>query len=125
MIFNTSLINYSGLVLMIIGIVIRFIAIRTLGQFFTVNLNLADNHQLIKTGLYKFIRHPAYTGSLLSALGLAISLNNLISLFVIFIPIFFVFIYRINIEENLMQSRFGNEYNEYKNKTKRLIPFIF
>jgi protein-S-isoprenylcysteine O-methyltransferase Ste14 len=122
---KTSLSNYTGLVLIILGIVIRLIAIRTLGKFFTVNLNLAEDHLLIKNGLYKFIRHPSYTGSLMSFFGFGLSLNNWLSLVIIFIPVLFVFIYRINIEEKLMTEQFGKEYDEYKKQTKRLIPCVY
>jgi len=122
---GTSIINYAGLVLIIFGIVIRLLAIRTLGKFFTVNLYLSDDHRLIKNGLYKFIRHPSYTGSLLSFLGFGLSLNNWVSLIVIFIPVLISFIYRINVEEKLMSGQFGKDYDEYKKHTKRLVPYIY
>ena len=122
---KTSLINYTGLVLIVLGIAIRLIAIRTLGKFFTVNLNLAEDHLLIKNGLYKYIRHPSYSGSLLSFLGFGLSLNNWPALIVIFIPVLLSFIYRINIEEKLMSGQFGKEYDEYKKLTKRIVPFIY
>jgi protein-S-isoprenylcysteine O-methyltransferase Ste14 len=122
---KTSFINYTGLVLIIVGITIRLIAIRTLGKFFTVNLNLAEDHRLIKNGLYKFIRHPSYTGSLLSFFGFGISLNNWPGLIIIFVPVLFSFIHRINIEEKLMSDQFGKEYEEYKKLTRRLVPFIY
>jgi len=122
---KTSFINYTGLVLIIVGSAIRLIAIRTLGKFFTVNLNLAVDHRLIKIGLYKFIRHPSYTGSLLSFFGFGISLNNWSGLIIIFVPVLFSFIHRINIEEKLMSDQFGKEYEEYKKLTRRLVPFIY
>ena len=105
--------------------VVRFIAIRTLGRFFTVNLALHNNHNLIKTGLYKYIRHPAYTGSLLSFTGLGLSLNNWSSLVIIFIPVLVSFIYRINIEEKMLLQLFGEDYNLYKKYTKKLIPLLY
>jgi protein-S-isoprenylcysteine O-methyltransferase Ste14 len=111
--------------LIIFGIAIRLIAIRTLGKFFTVNLNLAEDHLLIKNGLYKYLRHPSYSGSLLSFLGFGISLNNWPALIVIFVPVLLSFIYRINIEEKLMSVQFGNDYDEYKKQTKRLVPLIY
>ena len=122
---KTKFINYAGLLLIVLGIAVRLTAIRTLGQFFTVNLNLSDNHQLIKKGLYKFIRHPSYTGSLLSFFGFGLSINNWPGLIVIFTPVLFAFIYRITIEEKLMSDQFGKEYEEYKKRTKRIVPFIY
>jgi protein-S-isoprenylcysteine O-methyltransferase Ste14 len=122
---RSYLIAYLGLILIISGVVIRIVAIRTLGNFFTVNLAIHNDHQLITKGLYRFIRHPSYTGSLLSFVGLGVSFNNWLSLVVIAIPILISFIYRINVEEKLMLQQFGSEYINYKKNTKRLIPLIY
>jgi protein-S-isoprenylcysteine O-methyltransferase Ste14 len=124
-IMESNLVGYTGLMLVLTGMFIRIFAIRTLGKFFTVNLGIKNDHQLIKKGMYKYIRHPSYTGSLLSFLGLGLSLNNWISLPVIFIPVLIAFIYRINVEEKLLLARIGLEYKEYEMHTKRLIPFIY
>jgi protein-S-isoprenylcysteine O-methyltransferase Ste14 len=122
---NTNLLLYLGSVLILVGMIIRFIAIRTLGKFFTVNLAVHGNHSLIKTGLYKHIRHPSYSGSLLSFVGFGLSLNNWISLIIILVPILVTFINRINIEEKLLFEQFGSAYEDYKKSTKRLIPMIY
>ena len=124
-IINTNFLLYLGSALIVAGMIIRFIAIRTLGKFFTVNLALHADHSLIKTGLYKYIRHPSYTGSLLSFAGFGLSLNNWLSLFIIIIPILVTFINRINIEEGILLKQFGPAYEEYKKETKRLIPMIY
>ena len=124
-IFNTNMLLYLGSILIVIGMLIRFIAIRTLGKFFTVNLAVHGNHRLIMTGLYKYIRHPSYTGSLLSFVGFGLSLNNWLSLIIIVVPILVTFINRINIEEKLLLEQFGSEFEDYKKRTKRLIPMIY
>jgi protein-S-isoprenylcysteine O-methyltransferase Ste14 len=122
---RSDIIRYLGLFCIVVGIFFRVIAIRTLGIFFTVNLAIHNDHHLIKKGLYKFIRHPSYTGSLLSFIGLGASFNNWLSLIVIVIPVFLAFIYRIYVEEKLLIKQFGSEYSEYMKSTKRLIPFIY
>ena len=124
-IIKTNFLLYFGSALIVLGMFIRFIAIRTLGKFFTVNLAIHGDQSLIKTGLYKYIRHPSYTGSLLSFVGFGLSLNNWLSLIIILVPIIVTMINRINIEENLMYVQFGSEYEDYKKKTKRLIPMIY
>jgi protein-S-isoprenylcysteine O-methyltransferase Ste14 len=116
---------YLGSALIVIGMILRFTAIRTLGKFFTVNLAIHGNHSLVQHGLYKTIRHPSYTGSLLSFFGFGLSLNNWISLIILFVPILITFLNRINIEEKLMLSQFGPDYEAYKKKSKRLIPGIY
>jgi len=124
-IIHTNVLLYLGSGLIVIGMLIRFIAIRTLGKFFTVNLAIHGDQNLIKAGLYKYIRHPSYTGSLLSFVGFGLSLNNWLSLTIILVPILVTFIYRINIEEKLLLEQFGSEFEDYKKRTKRLIPMIY
>ncbi|MFB6343558.1 methyltransferase family protein [Saccharicrinis sp. FJH62] len=122
---ESSWVNYTGLFLIIAGMIFRFIAIYTLGSFFTVDVAFKDSQKLINKGLYKYIRHPSYTGSLLSFFGFGISLNNWLSVIVIFIPVLVVFMYRIKIEEKLLSEKLGSSYTEYINHTKRLIPFVY
>jgi protein-S-isoprenylcysteine O-methyltransferase Ste14 len=124
-IIKVNYFGYIGLLVIIFGVIIRFIAVYTLGKYFTVDLAIDNNQKLIKKGFYKYVRHPSYTGSLLSFLGFGLSLNNWLSLTVIFIPVVIVFLYRINVEERLLLQQKDLEYKDYKNQTKRLIPFIY
>ena len=114
-----------GISAIIIGIIIRLVAIKQLGKFFTVDVTIRENHQLLQSGLYKFLRHPSYTGSLISFLGFGLSLNNWLSLFIVFLPVLFSIIHRINIEEKVLTERFGKQYSDYIAGTKRLIPFVY
>jgi protein-S-isoprenylcysteine O-methyltransferase Ste14 len=122
---KTLIISDIGLFLIITGIIIRFIAIYTLGRFFTVDLTIKENHKLKMDGLYKIIRHPSYSGALLSFLGFGLSLNDYTSLAVIAIPVTLAFINRIRIEEKMLIDQFGIAYIAYMKKTYRLIPFIY
>jgi protein-S-isoprenylcysteine O-methyltransferase Ste14 len=115
----------SGLVLIVVGLVVRWTAIITLRKYFTVDVSIVSDHKLVITGIYRFVRHPAYAGSLLSFLGLGIVLSNWLSLLVVFIPITVVFIYRINVEEKALLAFFGDQYAHYCARTKRLIPKIY
>ncbi len=124
-ILTNNLLTYFGLVLIIAGIIIRFAAIRTLGKFFTVNLSIDHEHRLVNNGLYKYIRHPAYSGSMLSFLGRGLNFNNWLCLFVIIIPVFSAFIYRIRVEEHLLIQQKELNYRGYIKHTKKLIPFIY
>lgn len=117
--------NYAGLLIIMAGMILRFVAIRTLGRFFTVDLSVREGYTLVNTGLYKYIRHPSYSGSLLSFLGFPFSLNNWISLVVIFVPVLLVFLYRIRLEERMLVKQLGPEYEAYQKTTKRLIPWIY
>jgi len=115
----------SGLVLIVVGIIVRWIAILTLWKYFTVDVSIVNEHRLVNTGLYKLVRHPAYTGSLLSFLGLGLVFSNWLALLVIFIPITTAFVYRIKVEEKALVAFFGDQYVRYCATTKRLIPGIY
>ena len=122
---NSSILTVIGLLILVSGVIIRYSSIWTLGQFFTHNLVIHDDHTLVRKGFYKYIRHPSYTGALMAFLGLGISWNNWLGAGIMFIPILIVFLYRIKIEENMLSEQFGSEYLEYKKRTKRLIPEIY
>ena len=115
---------WIGIALIVAGIVIRAIAIATLWRYFTVNVAIARDHELIDRGLYKFIRHPSYTGSLLSFIGLGLALQNWISLALITIAIVAAFAYRVRVEEGALVEHFGDRYRDYMKRTKRFVPGI-
>jgi protein-S-isoprenylcysteine O-methyltransferase Ste14 len=117
--------SYIGLLLVLSGIAVRWTAILTLGRQFTTTLTIVENHKIIDSGIYKYIRHPSYAGGLMSFLGLSISFSNWITFIIIFVPILFGYIYRINIEEKLLMNHFGEQYIIYARKTHRLIPKIY
>ncbi|NOX66807.1 MAG: isoprenylcysteine carboxylmethyltransferase family protein [Chlorobi bacterium] len=122
---KNSNIEYFGLLLIYTGIIFRLLIIRSLGHFFTVDVTIKQNHKIKKDGFYKHLRHPSYSASLLSFIGFGITLNNLISLTLVFILILTAFIIRIKIEERILIEHFGSEYLDYKNNTKGIIPFIY
>jgi protein-S-isoprenylcysteine O-methyltransferase Ste14 len=95
----------------------RFFSILTLGRLFTVDVKIRDEHIIKKTGVYRVIRHPSNSGSILSFIGFGISLNNLISLVIICVPVIIAMLNRIKIEERLLIDEFGSEYLDYMKKT--------
>jgi protein-S-isoprenylcysteine O-methyltransferase Ste14 len=119
------LISKVGLAIIVFGMILRFIAIRTLGKLFTVDVTIRDDHKIKKDGIYKIIRHPSYSGSLLSFIGFGISLNNWLSLIAVIILISIGLINRIRIEEKVLLDQFGADYLDYKKNTYRLIPWIY
>lgn len=116
---------YTGEIFILIGMIFRFIIIRSLGKYFTVDVTIKEGHKIKKEGFYKYLRHPSYAFSLLTSLGLGLYLNNWLSLIFAFVPPFLAFAYRIKIEEQALVEQFGDEYVEYRKTTKKLIPFIY
>ena len=115
----------AGMALMIAGIVIRGIAIATLWRYFTVNVAIREGHQLVDFGIYRFLRHPAYTGSLLTFLGFGITRANWISAAIVAAGVALAFGYRIAVEERALIDHFGDRYRAYAARTKRLIPGVY
>jgi protein-S-isoprenylcysteine O-methyltransferase len=107
------------------GVALRWYAIVHLGRFFTVNVAIAQDHRLIDTGPYRLMRHPSYTGSLLALLGIAITMDNAVSLFVMLAPAILVFLRRMSVEEQALIAAFGERYRSYMRSTARLLPGIY
>jgi protein-S-isoprenylcysteine O-methyltransferase Ste14 len=120
-----SLISDIGLGLIVVGVVIRCAAVLTLRENFTVDVAIVENHTLVKTGIFRLIRHPSYLGALLCLLGLGISYVNWLSIIILIIPNCFTIFIRMNEEEKVLVERFGDEYRKYMTDTKRLIPFVY
>jgi len=122
---STRAIGICGLALLITGIIVRSTAIKTLGKYFTGTVLIKDDHILIRKGLYKYVRHPAYTGALLAHLGLGLSFSNWFALGFSTIPFIAVVAYRMRVEEQALTEAFGSEYVAYAQTSKRLIPRIY
>ncbi|MEA2417685.1 MAG: hypothetical protein QOI58_4342 [Thermoanaerobaculia bacterium] len=116
---------WIGIGLIILGIVIRGIAIATLWRYFTVDVSIREGHELVDRGIYGVIRHPAYTGSLLSFLGLGFAFGNWLSVAIIAVVTIVGFSYRIAVEEGALIEHFGDRYRDYMRRSKRLIPGIY
>jgi protein-S-isoprenylcysteine O-methyltransferase len=114
-----------GIVFYAAGLCLRWYSIIYLGRFFTVNVAIAADHQLIDGGPYRYVRHPSYSGALLAFLGLGLTLANWASLAILLIPIFSVFVRRMHIEEAALLQGLGPQYRSYMNRTKRLIPGVY
>jgi protein-S-isoprenylcysteine O-methyltransferase Ste14 len=114
-----------GMILIVIGFMVRIRSIQTLKQYFTYSVAKVENHKVIETGLYKFIRHPGYLGQLIIFVGISTSISNWLSILVMMIPITFGYLYRIKVEERFMVEQLGEKYLNYRERTKRLIPMIY
>jgi protein-S-isoprenylcysteine O-methyltransferase Ste14 len=114
-----------GLCFILAGLIIRWIAIIQLGKSFTVDVAITDVANLKTDGIYNRVRHPSYLGLLLVVTGFSITMNSILSVFVVVVPIFLAISYRINVEEKLLISEFGEKYIQFKATTKKIIPFIY
>ena len=122
---TSGFLSIVGLTLMLTGMFIRWAAIYTLGNYFTRTVTILECHRIVRSGLYKHLRHPSYAGYLLGNLGLGMALSNWLSMVVIFVPILAATLYRIRVEEAALLDNFGSEYFEYARSTKRLLPKVY
>ena len=112
-----------GIVLAIAGVGIRQYAIATLGRFFSIRVTTRPDQTVVDTGLYRFVRHPSYSGTLLTVFGVLLCSTNWLTLacFVLALP---GFAYRIRVEEAALAGALGQPYRDYMRRTKRLVPFL-
>jgi protein-S-isoprenylcysteine O-methyltransferase Ste14 len=115
----------AGVILFAAGLLLRWWAIITLGRFFTVDVVIEKDHEVVERGPFGVVRHPSYTGVLLAFLGFALTLRNWAAVLIILLPIFAVFVRRMNVEEEALSRALGSRYTEYMMRTKRLVPFIY
>lgn len=118
-------VGWLGVALLVAGVGVRWSAIRALGKFFTGVVLIREDHRLLRTGLYKHLRHPSYAGSLVAHLGLGLSFTNWFSLAFGVAPFVLAASYRMRVEERALREAFGAEYDAYARETKRLVPKIF
>jgi protein-S-isoprenylcysteine O-methyltransferase len=114
-----------GLFLFAAGISLRWYAIIYLGRFFTVDVAIAPEHEVIDSGPYRWIRHPSYTGAILAFVGFGLLLRNWLALLCLILPIAAAFLWRIHVEEHVLSDALGDRYRAYMRRTKRLLPFIY
>jgi protein-S-isoprenylcysteine O-methyltransferase Ste14 len=112
-------------ILFILGMALRWGAILSLKRAFTVKVSILKDHKLKKDGLYKWVRHPSYTGMYIYGLGYALSFHSILCIILIISAVWFSTYSRILVEEEVLESHFGEDYQEYKRKSWKLFPGIY
>ena len=115
---------YPGIFLMLLGVLVRQWAIAVLGRFFSLTVRVATDHRVVTRGPYRLVRHPSYTGVLITFIGLGLAVQSLGGLLVLLGVFSLSYGYRIRVEEKTLLSELGPDYASYMRRTKRLVPFI-
>ncbi|HEX8036402.1 MAG TPA: isoprenylcysteine carboxylmethyltransferase family protein [Ktedonobacterales bacterium] len=118
-------VTIAGIVLILLGGGLRWWAILTLGRYFTFDVAVRATQKVVQTGPYRLIRHPAYSGTLLSLLGVGLALANWVSLVAILAGVLIGLLYRVRVEEKALIEGLGQPYVDYMRRSKRFIPFMF
>jgi len=123
--WNRKLVFFTGISLMLAGIIFRRYAMSVLGRFFTFDVAIHSGQTVIEIGPYRYIRHPSYTGALVTLIGLGLALGNWAALIALLVCTGIAYNYRIVIEEAALVAALGEPYKDYMRRTRRLIPFLF
>jgi protein-S-isoprenylcysteine O-methyltransferase Ste14 len=116
---------FAGLVIMVAGIAFRLWAVGTLRSFFSYTVQIKKEHRVVQSGPYRFVRHPAYAGSLLTIVGAGFALQSWGAILAVVGVFALTFGYRIRVEERAMIGALGEDYALYSRRVKRLIPCVF
>ena len=95
-----------------------------LGRNWSISLEIREQHQLVRTGAYRLVRHPMYSSFFLLALAQMLLLPNWFAGAAGLVGVAILYGFRVSQEERMMRERFGTEYLGYMARTKRVIPWI-
>lgn len=114
-----------GLILMWAGIAIRQWAITLLGRFFTVDVRVQPGQTVIDQGPYRWVRHPSYSGMVITFMGMGLALGNWLSLIVLAVVPTAGLIVRIHVEERTLLAALGEPYRRFAADRQRLFPGLW
>jgi len=115
----------AAIILLVAGLAIRWTAIFSLGRSFSTNVAIHPTQTVLKTGLFRWVRHPSYTGMLLIFAAIGINARNWVSLAIMLTFPTAALLYRIHVEEMALTDAFGEDYVNYTRTTKRLLPGLY
>lgn len=122
---NAPTVFWVGIACIVLGVALRWYAIRVLGRYFSPVVAVQRDQQVVQAGPYRYVRHPSYSGALLSLVGLGLALTNWLSLIVLLLCSVAGLLYRVDVEERALREVLGQPYADYMRRTRRFIPFIW
>lgn len=123
--FRWDAVTTAALVMMVAGLGLRVWAVLTLGRFFTWFITVYDDHQVIRSGPFRFMRHPAYGGALLLFVATLLFLHAWIGAALSLVFQLFAYVRRIRYEEEMMIDRLGESYVAYRRDVRALVPLLW
>jgi protein-S-isoprenylcysteine O-methyltransferase Ste14 len=111
--FEAAWLSAASVALLSAALAIRFTALFTLGKSFSANEAIRESQKMVRSGLYRAVRHPSYLGLLMVFAAIGIHSRNWLSFVVAVVPTTAALMYRIQVEEQALQEAFGEEYAQY------------
>lgn len=115
---------WTGVVLILLGGLLRRHCWRVLGEFFTGDVRARADQPVINKGAYRFVRHPSYTAGMLLFGGVALSFGNWIGGAILMIAVIAGYAYRVRVEEKALCETIGQPYVEFMRTRRRFIPYV-
>ena len=116
--------RYLGLALTLLGSVLRLWPMFTLGRRFSGLVAIQPGHELVTEGVYRVIRNPSYLGAVVNLVGWSLVFRSAIGLLLVILG-WPLLVARIEAEERLLASEFGEAYTAYRRRTWRLLPWVY
>jgi protein-S-isoprenylcysteine O-methyltransferase Ste14 len=116
---------YPGLTMFLLGFALTVWAYRTLGRFFSLEVQIQGDHRVVDTGPYRLLRHPGYAGVVFGFIGLGAAVQSWVSVLLLLLATAAALAYRTRIEEKFLLAELGDDYVRYMARTKRLVPFVW
>jgi protein-S-isoprenylcysteine O-methyltransferase len=123
--FQWDTVTTLALAAMIVGLALRVWAVLTLGRFFTWFITVYDDHQVISSGPFRLVRHPAYCGALILFVATLLFLHAWIGAGLSLVFQLAAYVRRIRYEERMMVQKLGNDYIAYALRVKALMPLVW
>ena len=113
-----------GLALYLASVLLRKVSIRTLGRFWSLQVEIRAEHRLIREGPYRYVRHPIYTAIVMEVVAIPLAVNawfTLIFACLVNVPLVLL---RMRFEEQALVEKLGDEYRRYQQEVGALFPRI-
>ena len=113
---------WVGAAVALAGVGLRIWSVRTLGRYFTYAVKVAEDQPVVERGPYRLLRHPSYTGALLTAIGIGFSLRFALAPVILGLVQLGAYSIRMAVEERALAEGIGEPYRAYMRRTKRIVP---
>jgi len=116
------IITALGVGIYFICLIIRYWAIKSLGKFRSIHIEIRKTHEVIKQGPYKYVRHPIYIEMIFESLSIPLALNSFYTILLVILTYIPLVILRAYMEDRKMLKKLGERYHRYCKQTGAFIP---
>jgi len=115
---------WIGAALTALGLLFSVWGRRYLGRNWSREVTIKKDHELITGGPYSLVRHPIYTGLMVALCGCALALGEWRGLIAVAL-VFIALARKLRLEEQWMRVQFGESYENYSQRVRALVPYIY